>query len=129
MGAGAALGAGDPTVSVRANLGPGVDAELHLDKLGLGVAYFPVGAIYDYGFCTDEFSRTFLTGRYFMDWPQNSLYFGVAFYSESAASLGCGVEEANSGILPLIGYHWLLDSGVNLDLGLRPGIFAIGFSF
>jgi len=123
----AALAAKEPILSLRFNsMGP--EAEIHISNVGIGVSYMPINQTE--GACTATGSKVFEFARYFIKGAQDSWYLGVAAYQVKVTiSANCTVTTATDGGLPMIGYHWLWDSGFNVDLGLRPGFLALGFSF
>jgi hypothetical protein len=80
--------------------------------------------------CKDEINRTFFGGRCCFHGPQDSWYVrGLAFTESQASSNPCNIDTPRNGAVPIVGDYWLWDSGFNLDLGLRPGLLALGFSF
>lgn len=123
-----------PVVSLRYAGGP--EVEVHIDKVGIMATFIPkrvteqvsVGSVV---VCEATYDTTYYALRYFIKGPQDSWYLGAAAYKNKLASgTPCGVTDLpESGALPMVGYQWLWDSGFNIDLGLRPGILALGFSF
>jgi hypothetical protein len=125
----------DPILSARVLANGGGEVEVHVGpKFGIGVSYVPGFHTVDVTsngstVCKAKFDRTFFFGRYSFKGPKDSWYVGGAAYQEKlASSSDCG-ESAMSGAIPMVGYQWVWDSGFNLDLGLRPGILAAGFTF
>ena len=53
----------------------------------------------------------------------------MAYQVNITLSSNCSLTIPKEGTMIMAGYHWLWDSGFNVDLGLRPGLLAVGFSF
>ena len=125
----------EPIVTARILADQGGEVEVHLGpKIGIGVSFVPGFHTVDVTangstVCSAKFDRTFFFGRYAFQGPKDGWYVGGAAYQEKLASASdCG-DSAMSGVLPMVGYQWNWDSGVNVDLGIRPGLLAIGFGF
>ena len=124
--------------SARVLANAGVEVEGHFGPVGVLVSFVPefhIDSLRTFGgkTCEEKYDRTFYGGRFFIDGVQDSWYFGAALYTEERTTDGSclskALSDAESGAFPLVGFHWLWESGFNLDLGLRPGILALGFSF
>lgn len=121
-------------LSLRATLNGGAEAEINISHVGLGATVMPgfhttQGTSGGVVVCSAKFDRTFLFGRYFFRGPQDSWYLGGYSYEENLTSASnCG-DSALSGASLMLGYQWMWESGFNIDLGLRPGLLALGISF
>jgi len=135
--AGAASG---PILSIR--YFGGVEGELHLSKVGLMYGQYPDTDINENGkSCGGLYQHGFLGARFFFKGPRDSWYLGLLQHTRTLLNNGTCSSQAladheGSGLGLTAGYHWLWGSGLNLDLGIRPGFIgasiiglAIGISF
>ena len=125
MGAGW-TSAADPVFSLRVlPTASAVEGELHLGSVGVSVALVQAS----FSGCSNLDRQIVVpAARYFFGGPQNNFYAGV-WVTKQYTTLGCTIIEELTVPLPMVGYHWLFSNGINVDLGLRPGILGIGYSF
>jgi len=136
----------EPIAAVRMNLS-GYEAEFFLSSIGLMYTYFPIAYSEEIGTpsgstwkkCT--WDRTFLTARHFFEGPgSDGWYLGGGIYTgKLVEEVGdcttlssfsfTEVSQLESGNVLMAGYMWNWDSGIQLDLGFRPGIVSVGFAF
>ena len=121
------LEAKEPWVSLRV-IENGGEVEAHWGQVGVGAARIKV-EVQDL-FCGFKGDQTFGFVRYFFKPLQSTWYLGLLYFKHNYQfTAPCEHPPPDRGVIAIVGYHWLLQPGVSIDLGLRPGILALGLSF
>ena len=114
--------------------GDGVEGEVFLDPLGFMIARSYDVATEKRPGCTGTFDRIWFGMRYFWKGVGDTFFVGLTRSDDLIVSAdNCNREvfrdKSRTGFGPLLGYHWLWKSGLSLELGFRPGAFAVGWTF
>ena len=120
-------------MALRFNLG-GYEAEVFLGSIGILYVYYPE---YDAAlslYCQYTVKRQDAAVRKFFTPGGDGWYFGISYAMvENTGTEFCSVTEKEEiyegGAIPTFGYYWKWESGMNVDLGLRSGLLAVGFHF
>ncbi|MDH5751260.1 MAG: hypothetical protein OEZ59_02425 [Deltaproteobacteria bacterium] len=112
----------------------GGEIEAQIGAVGLMYSLFPKRIRMEdpiYGVCDAEWDTHYISGRYFFEPASDGWYLGLASVQNKMVSGNdaCIYDVQESQGTFLAGYRWLWDSGFNVDIGIRPGFLAIGFSF
>lgn len=109
-----------PKFALRATILGGIEAEYFTGSVGVLVNQTSFQTV------DCNVSETRIVGRFFNE-NLAGWYVGLQYYTIDPGA--CILTISASGMVFAAGYHWLLKSGISLDLGLRPGLFAFGMAF
>ncbi len=109
-----------PRFALRATILSGIEAEFFTGNIGVLINQYAVQTV------DCNLSETRIVGRFFNE-NLAGWYVGLQYYTIDAGA--CILTIPASGMAFAAGYHWLLKSGISLDLGLRPSLFAFGMAF
>lgn len=109
-----------PKFALRATILGGIEAEYFTGSVGVLVNHTSFQTV------DCNVSETRIVGRFFNE-NLAGWYVGLQYYTIDPGA--CILTISASGMVFAAGYHWLLKSGISLDLGLRPGLFAFGMAF
>ena len=131
-----AFAAESPTLSLRA-ISPGAyEVEFYAGQWGLmythGVAQSVEGK--DTPACQGVLRTHLVTARRFFTAGASGAFLGITGWRNRVWDRGgCALEEyrdsLTAGVFPALGYQWRWASGLEFEVGVRPGMFALGWSF
>lgn len=121
-----------PKFAVRVNLG-GYEAEWYVGTFGFMYGLTPDFYASSVTACKPVADRSYFTARRFFmkkkDYD-NGWYLGLTSYKDNLIKAGsCTPSQDTKGVVPTFGYRWVWKSGLEMELGLRQNIIAIGFAF
>lgn len=120
---------------IAARYAMGVELELFMGDFGIFGGIMEDWQMDISATCQPVQQEKYYGARHFFNKGGDGWYAGAAYSVINYLNKeGCTKEEQQkdmyeSGGMPVFGYYWQWDSGFNIDLGLRPGVLALGMAF